>query len=247
MVNWTGYELIIGCVDRPAVRAGAAVRHGRPAGRGLQGPRPRPAAAEHDARPPDDGANEDLSRRSRASAGGAASTWTRWSSSSSASASSSSSSAGSARSTSTRSSPRRSASSRSTPGSSSTIRRRRRRSCRASRSGRTRGKYVGSWTCTATATALADPPDPARGRAAPGRVPPDPVRGDGLPALLWPTWGSTSGPPTSASSGSASSTTTARWPWSPNAAPRRRRAGDRRGRPPVQGARPGTRRSSRCS
>ena len=42
---------------RPAVRPGAAVRHRRAAGRGLQGPRAGPAAAEHDAGPADDGAD----------------------------------------------------------------------------------------------------------------------------------------------------------------------------------------------
>ena len=40
-----------GLLARPAVRAGPAVRDGRPAGRGVQGPRARPAAAQHDARP----------------------------------------------------------------------------------------------------------------------------------------------------------------------------------------------------
>ena len=44
MVNWTGYELILGQLHRPAVRAGAPVRHGRPARRGVQGPRARPSA-----------------------------------------------------------------------------------------------------------------------------------------------------------------------------------------------------------
>ena len=43
MVNWTGYELILGSSHRPAVRAGAPLRDGRPARRGLQGPRARPA------------------------------------------------------------------------------------------------------------------------------------------------------------------------------------------------------------
>ena len=134
-------------LDRPAVRAGAALRDGRPARRGLQGPRARPAAAQHDARPADDGAARRSTRRSRASAGAAASTSASSSSSSSASASSSSSSAGSPSSTSTRCSPRQSGSSPSTPASSSTTRRPTRRTCRASRSGRTRAKYVSSWTC----------------------------------------------------------------------------------------------------
>ena len=77
---------------RPAVRPGAAVRHRRAAGRGLQGPRAGPAAAEHHAGPADDGADPDLRRRCRASAAGSRSTWRRWSSCWSASASSSSSS-----------------------------------------------------------------------------------------------------------------------------------------------------------
>ena len=44
----------------PAVRARAALRLGRLARRGLQGPRPRPPAADHDARPPHDGADPHL-------------------------------------------------------------------------------------------------------------------------------------------------------------------------------------------
>ena len=45
---------------RPAVRPGAAVRHRRPAGGSLQGPRAGAAAAEHDAGAADDGADPDL-------------------------------------------------------------------------------------------------------------------------------------------------------------------------------------------
>ena len=47
---------------RPAVRPGAALRHRRPARRGLQGPRAGAAAAEHHAGPADDGADPDLHR-----------------------------------------------------------------------------------------------------------------------------------------------------------------------------------------
>ena len=60
-----------GQLHRSAVRAGAAVRHGRPARRGLQGPCPGPAAPDHDARPPDDGEHQDLHRpQGRARAAG---------------------------------------------------------------------------------------------------------------------------------------------------------------------------------
>ena len=45
---------------RPAVRPGPPVRHGRPARRGVQGPRPRPAAAQHDPRPAPDRRDDDL-------------------------------------------------------------------------------------------------------------------------------------------------------------------------------------------
>ena len=44
----------------PAVRTGDPVRAGRPVGRGVQGPGPRPAAAEHDAGAPHDGEDQDL-------------------------------------------------------------------------------------------------------------------------------------------------------------------------------------------
>ena len=51
---------------RPAIRAGAALRHGRPAGRGLQGPRSCPAPAQYHAGSAHDGANQDLHRAARA-------------------------------------------------------------------------------------------------------------------------------------------------------------------------------------
>ena len=56
-----------------AVRPGAPLRHRRPARRGLPRPRAGPAAAQHDAGPPDDGADPDLHRaqgRARPTAGG---------------------------------------------------------------------------------------------------------------------------------------------------------------------------------
>ena len=56
----------------PAVRPGAPLRHRRPARRGLPRPRAGPAAAEHDAGPPDDGADAHLHRaegRARPAAG----------------------------------------------------------------------------------------------------------------------------------------------------------------------------------
>ena len=124
---------------RPAVRPGAAVRHGRPAGRGLQGPRAGAAAAEHHAGAPDDGADPDLHGAARASAAGRRSTWPRSSSCWSASASWSSSSAGSRRSTSTRCWPRRNGSDRAgRPRRAARAGRRRKTSCRARRSGPTR-------------------------------------------------------------------------------------------------------------
>ncbi len=123
---------------RPAVRPGPAVRHGRPAGRGLQGPRPGPAAAQHDARPAAHPRDDDLPRaqgrpRPQAHRQGRRSprSWC-------ASASSSRSSRASRRSTSTRCWRRRSGSSPSTRAWSCTRRRSRTRTCRASPSARTR-------------------------------------------------------------------------------------------------------------
>ena len=58
---------------RPAVRAGAAVRHRRATGGSLQGPRAGAAAAEHHAGAPHDGADQDLQGaqgRARPQAGG---------------------------------------------------------------------------------------------------------------------------------------------------------------------------------
>ena len=108
MIKLDGYELIIGMQHRRAVWPGAALWHGRAAGRSLQRPRARPAAAEYDAGAAHDGADQDLhgaQRRARAQAGrhrGArANSWC-------ASANWSSSSRGSKRSTSTRCWPRRS-------------------------------------------------------------------------------------------------------------------------------------------
>ena len=60
MIDWAGYELIVGLVHRCPVRAGAAVRPGRPAGRGVQGPRAGPAAADQHAGPADAGADPHL-------------------------------------------------------------------------------------------------------------------------------------------------------------------------------------------
>ena len=60
MIDRDGYELIIGSSVDCAVRPGAAVRPGRRAGRGLQGPRAGPAAADRDAGAPDDGAHQGL-------------------------------------------------------------------------------------------------------------------------------------------------------------------------------------------
>ena len=62
MINWTGYELIVGLVARPAVRPGAAVRDGRPAGRGVPRPGARAAAAQHDAGAAPDPRDDDLGR-----------------------------------------------------------------------------------------------------------------------------------------------------------------------------------------
>ena len=62
MINFAGYELIVGLIDRPAVRAGAAVRHGRPAGRAVPRPGPRAAAAQHHAGAAPDRADQDLRR-----------------------------------------------------------------------------------------------------------------------------------------------------------------------------------------
>ena len=77
---------------RPAVRPGAAVRHRRPARRGLQGPRAGAAAAEHHAGAADDGADADLHGAARACADASRSTSRRSSSSWCGSASWSSSS-----------------------------------------------------------------------------------------------------------------------------------------------------------
>ena len=101
---------------RPAVRPGAAVRHRRPARRGLQGPRAGAAAAEHDAGAADDGADPRSSRRCKACAaarpvdlGGAGAAAGALQPAGRRAA------AGSRRSTSTRCSPRPTACSRSTP------------------------------------------------------------------------------------------------------------------------------------
>ncbi len=91
---------------RPAVRPGAAVRHRRPAGRGLQGPRPGAAAAQHHAGAAHDGADQNLQgsqRRARPQAGGY---WRRSKCSWCGSARWWPSSAGSRKSTSTRCWPR---------------------------------------------------------------------------------------------------------------------------------------------
>ena len=149
MIDWSGYELILGIVDRSAVRPGAAVRHGRPARRAVQGPCARPAAADHDAGPPDDGADEDPPGARRHPRPGRR--WTSPSSSSCScgSASSWSSSAGSRRSTSTRSWRRPSGSSPSTPASCSTTPTSRRGACRGSPSARTRASTSPTGRATA--------------------------------------------------------------------------------------------------
>ena len=90
---------------RSAVRPGAAVRHRRPAGRGLQGPRARAAAADHHAGAAHDGADPNLHGAAGRARPHARRPRTRSSSCWCASASSSSSSRGSRRSTSTRCSP----------------------------------------------------------------------------------------------------------------------------------------------
>ena len=60
MIKLEGYEIIIGRQHRSAVRAGAAVRIGRPTGRSVQGSLAGAAAVEFDAGPPHDGADHDL-------------------------------------------------------------------------------------------------------------------------------------------------------------------------------------------
>ena len=107
-----------GQLHRRPVRAGAAVRAGRPAGRGLPRPRPGPAAPDHHAGAPDDRAHPHLrgaARCPRARCGGPR---RRWSSCWCASASSSWSSRRSRTSTSTRCSSRPTGCWRSTRGSS---------------------------------------------------------------------------------------------------------------------------------
>ena len=65
MINWTGYELIVGSSPGPAVRPGAAVRDGRAAGRGVPRSGARAAAAQHDAGPPPDPRDDHLRRAGR--------------------------------------------------------------------------------------------------------------------------------------------------------------------------------------
>ena len=171
---------------RPAVRPGAALRHRRPAGRGVQGPRAGAAAAEHHAGAADDGADQDLQGAARASAAASRSTWPRSSSCWSGSASWWSSSAGSRRSTSTRCSPRRSGCSRSTPAWC----------CTSPRSTEDQLPTPGDPALSHRSTSRPgrmkdgtdghDPPDPPRGRAADGAVPRDALRAQRLPPLLPP-------------------------------------------------------------
>ena len=121
---------------------------------------------------------------------------------------------GSRRSTSTRCSPRPSGCWRSTPGSSSTTPTSPSRPCPGRRSAPTRPSTSPRGRC-ATARAVVDPADPSRGRAAAGRVPRDALRAERLAPLL-PAMKLERASPTSGSRASASSTTTARWRWSPN-------------------------------
>jgi acetyltransferase len=73
MIKMDGYEITHRQLHRSAIRPGAAVRQRRPTGRGVQGPRAGPAAAQPHPRPPQDGKDENLprpQRRARTQAGG---------------------------------------------------------------------------------------------------------------------------------------------------------------------------------
>jgi len=60
MIKLFGYELIIGSSIDPQFRSRTAVRHGRPARRSLQGPRPGLAPAQLHPRPQHDAGHQDL-------------------------------------------------------------------------------------------------------------------------------------------------------------------------------------------
>ena len=144
----------------PAVRPGAAVRHGRPARGSVQGPRARPAAAQRHARAPHDGTHQNLTPRSRACAGAKPPTSPRSNNCWCASASSSSSSRGFRNWTSIRCSSPPNASSRSTPAWCCTTRRRRKTSCPIRPSAPIRIQYASPWKMKNKAAVIIRPIKP---------------------------------------------------------------------------------------
>ena len=167
---------------RSAARAGAAVRRGRRAGRGVARSRAGAAAADDDAGAPADRRDADRARAARRSRPAARRSRRRSRRCSCASAIWSPSSAGSARSTSTRCWRRRTASSRWTRASSCTIPALRDAELPRPAIRPYPTEYV--WTeASRDGTPVHDPADPPRRRAADGRVSRDALRGE-RPAAL---------------------------------------------------------------